>query len=45
LRILNGEKIPESKIVTATRIGLAKGQGDDLMLRFYIRGNRFVSRV
>ena len=32
------------KIITATRIGLAKGKGDDLKLRFYIAGNNFVSR-
>jgi DNA-3-methyladenine glycosylase len=44
LRILSGEKIQETEIVTATRIGLAEGQGDDLMLRFYINGNRFVSK-
>ena len=44
LRILNGEKIQETEIVTATRVGLAKGQGDELMLRFYIKGNRFVSK-
>lgn len=31
-------------IVTRTRIGLAKGKGDDLKLRFYIAGNKFVSR-
>jgi len=45
LRILSGEKIQETEIVTATRIGLAKGQGDELMLRFYIKGNRFVSKT
>ncbi len=45
LRILNGEKIKDMEIATATRIGLAKGQGDDLILRFYIKGNRFVSKV
>jgi DNA-3-methyladenine glycosylase len=45
LRILRGETINETETVTATRIGLAKGQGDDLMLRFYIRGNRFVSKT
>ena len=44
LRIFNGEKIQETEIVTATRVGLAKGQGDELMLRFYIKGNRFVSK-
>ncbi|GBU20252.1 3-methyladenine DNA glycosylase [Fibrobacteres bacterium R8-0-B4] len=44
LRILNGETIQESEIATAPRIGLAKGQGDELMLRFYIIGNRFVSK-
>jgi len=27
LRILDGEKIQDSEIATATRIGLAKGQG------------------
>ena len=32
------------KIVTTTRIGLAKGKGNDLKLRFYIAGNNFVSR-
>jgi DNA-3-methyladenine glycosylase len=45
LRALRGEKIDEADMVTATRIGLAKGHGDDLMLRFYIRGNRFVSKL
>jgi len=45
LRVLDGEKIPEKEIVTAARIGLAKGQGDDLELRFYIKGNKFVSRT
>jgi DNA-3-methyladenine glycosylase len=44
LRVLDGEKIKETEIVTAARIGLAKGQGDDLTLRFYINGNRFVSK-
>jgi DNA-3-methyladenine glycosylase len=37
--------VPESDIITTARIGLAKGVGDDLELRFYIKGNRFVSRV
>lgn len=45
LRILDGGKVKETEIVTATRIGLAKGQGDNLMLRFYIKGNRFVSKT
>ncbi|MDR2694537.1 MAG: DNA-3-methyladenine glycosylase [Chitinispirillales bacterium] len=45
LRVLRGERIDETEIVTATRIGLSKGQGDDLMLRFYIVGNRFVSKT
>jgi DNA-3-methyladenine glycosylase len=45
LQVLDGEKIQETEIVTAARIGLAKGQGDDLMLRFYIDGNRFVSKI
>jgi DNA-3-methyladenine glycosylase len=44
LRVLDGDTIREAEIVTATRIGLANGQGDDLMLRFYINGNRFVSK-
>ena len=45
LRVLDGETIQDSEIATATRIGLAKGQGDDLTLRFYIKGNRFVSKT
>jgi DNA-3-methyladenine glycosylase len=45
LRILDGEKIRETEIVTATRIGLSKGQGDDLKLRFYIKENKFVSKI
>ncbi len=32
------------KIITTTRIGLAKGKGDDLKLRFYIKSNSCVSR-
>jgi DNA-3-methyladenine glycosylase len=41
LYIIRGEK--PQKIVTTTRIGLSKGS--DLKLRFYIRGNKFVSVV
>ncbi|MEM5814593.1 MAG: DNA-3-methyladenine glycosylase, partial [Candidatus Aenigmatarchaeota archaeon] len=37
---------PEGKfsVVRTTRIGLAPGKGDKLKLRFYIKGNEFVSR-
>jgi DNA-3-methyladenine glycosylase len=44
MQVHNNRPIPENDIVTTTRIGLAKGVGDDLELRFYINGNRFVSR-
>ena len=33
------------EIVTTTRIGLSEGQGQDLELRFYIKGSRFVSKL
>lgn len=37
---------PDGKfsVVKTTRIGLAQGKGDKLKLRFYIKGNQFVSR-
>ncbi|UCG95784.1 MAG: DNA-3-methyladenine glycosylase [archaeon] len=41
LYIITGEK--PGKIVTTTRIGLSRG--GDLKLRFYIRGNKFVSVI
>ena len=42
LYIENSDEKP--RIVTKTRIGLAKGKGDELKLRFYIKNNSFVSR-
>jgi len=41
LQILNSKIKPE--IVTSTRIGLTEGK--ELELRFYIKGNKFVSKI
>lgn len=38
-----GDEIPDSQIVTTTRIGITKAA--DWPLRYYIRGNEFVSRT
>jgi DNA-3-methyladenine glycosylase len=41
LLIVDGEKIPKSKITASPRIGITKSA--DLPLRFYVAGNPFVS--
>lgn len=41
LVVRGGDEIPDSRIVTATRIGITKAA--DWPLRYYIRGNEFVS--
>jgi len=42
LKIHAGLQIPEDEIVTSCRIGITKSA--DLPLRFFVKGNRFVSR-
>ena len=42
LVIRAGEKIPDAQIVTSKRIGITKAA--DWPLRYYIKGNRFVSK-
>ncbi len=42
LYLVNGEKIPNSKIISSGRIGISAGKKEKL--RFYIKGNTFVSR-
>jgi DNA-3-methyladenine glycosylase len=39
-----GQTVAEADIVTTTRIGLSAGKSADLPLRFYLAGNRYVSR-
>ncbi len=43
LFLMNGEKIPKSKIAATRRIGIADGQ--EKKWRFYIKGNRWVSKI
>lgn len=40
--LLNSEKISESQIVTTKRIGIKKSK--DLMWRFYIKDNKYISK-
>jgi DNA-3-methyladenine glycosylase len=42
LRIEFGENVPERNIIAARRIGIIKGKEKEL--RFYIKGNKFVSK-
>lgn len=43
LKITEGDFVPETQIVTTTRIGISKAQ--ELPLRFYIKDNEFVSKL
>jgi len=42
LRILQGIDVPDEEVVISPRIGIRKAA--DWLLRFHVRGNRFVSR-
>lgn len=42
LFICGGNRVDDDEVATASRIGIA--EGTDLLLRFYIRGNLYVSR-
>ncbi len=42
LFIVSGDNIPEENIVTTTRIGISVAE--HLPLRFYIKGNKFISK-
>lgn len=42
LFVIDAPVVPKQNIVAATRIGVSKGADD--ILRFYIKGNQFVSR-
>jgi DNA-3-methyladenine glycosylase len=43
LLLLPQEKLPEDRIITTTRIGIS--QGKDLLWRFYIRDNPYISKT
>ena len=44
LRIVDDGVRPPARPAVSTRIGLAPGKGDDLLLRFSVAGSQHVSR-
>jgi len=44
LRVVDDGKPPPAQPGVSTRVGLGDGKGDELLLRFYVRGDPNVSR-